>query len=500
MGLRWTGTTEADLGPGRVELSARMGTAETAIALPPLGRVTADTHRAPLTVGARVVSVDVDAAQRSLSGPDPLAQLQADITDDLPDAFAAFVRHVLLYAAGTGAVAALLLPGRGAWHAVPGAVGGVVAVTALLAATWGPYDLDAFAEPTLEGELARAPGLIAAAEENLRDLETVRSRVQTLSDRLAELYAASLGELPGGAPGETSILHVSDLHLNPLAAQLVVDLAGDLGVDAILDTGDVTTFGFAIEARFGEILAQAPVPYYVVPGNHDSAQSREQLAATEGITVVDDAVVEVEGVRILGISDPTFTASNELPTEQANERKLALAPGVADRVRAEQPDVLAVHDVRQASASTGAVPVVVAGHTHERSDAVVEGTHVLVVGSTGATGLGSFTVETDHPSEAEVLRFDGDELVAVDYLTVNGVGGDFVLERHLVEQADETPAGPGATTTSAGASAEGPEDETGLGLGVEEGRLGRHALAAVGGGLDLGDRRRSQQHAGLRRP
>lgn len=488
VGLRWTGATDAELGPGRVELSARLGAAGTAIALPPLGRITAHTHRAPLAVGARVESVDVDAAQRSLSGPDPLAHLQADITEDLPGAFAAFVRHVLLYAAGTGAVAALLLPGRGAWHAVPGAVGGVVAVAVLLFATWRPYDLDAFAEPTFEGELARAPGLVAAAQDNLRDIEAVRSRVDTLSDRLAQLYAASLGELPGGAPGETSILHVSDLHLNPLAAQLVVDLAGDLGVDAILDTGDVTTFGFAIEARFGEILAQAPVPYYVVPGNHDSAQNREQLAAIEGLTVVDGTVVDVGGVRILGIPDPTFTASNELSTQQANERKLALAPEVAERVRAEAPDVLAVHDVRQAADSAGEVPLVVAGHTHERSEEVVDGTRFLVVGSTGATGLGSFTVQTDLPSEAEVLRFDGDELVAVDHLTVNGVGGSFVLERQLVEPPGGAP------------SVEGAEDETGLGLGVEEGRLGGHAVAAVGGGLDLGHRRRPQQDPGLRRP
>src|SRR5690606_23347698 len=232
--------------------------------------------------------------------------LQSEITKDLPEVFRRFARQVLLFAAGTGAVAALLLPGRGWWHALPGAVGGVAAVGVLFLAAWGPYDIDAFQEPVFEGELARAPGLIAAAERNLEDLEAVRSRVETLSDRLAELYAASIGELPGGAPGETSILHVSDIHLNPLGAELVVQLAEDLGVDAILDTGDVTTFGFSIEARFGRILAQAPVPYYVVPGNHDSAQNREQLAAIDGLTVLDRDVVEVGEVRILGVPDPTF--------------------------------------------------------------------------------------------------------------------------------------------------------------------------------------------------
>ena len=488
IGLRWTGSTEAELGPGRVELSAELGRGQTAIALPPLGRVTADTHDVPISVSARVVAVDVDAAQRTISGADPVAALQDGITDDLPAAFADFVRHILLFAAGTGAVAALLLPGRGLWHAVPGAIGGAGAVAALLLATWLPYDLDAFEEPTFEGELARAPGLIAAAEQNLRDLETVRSRVQILSDRLAELYAASLDELPGGAPGETSILHVSDLHLNPLGAELVVQLAEDLGVDAILDTGDVTTFGFTIEARFGEILARAPVPYLVVPGNHDSAQNRQQLADLDGITVLDGRVAEVGEVRILGVPDPTFTASNELSTEAANQRKLNLADDVAALVELEEPDLLAVHDARQAQESTGLVPVVVAGHTHRRGEEVVDGSLVLTVGSTGATGLGAFTVETDLPYEAQVLRFDGPRLVAVDYLTVEGIGGSFTLERRLVPQADE----PG--------SAEGAEEEAGLGLGVEEGGLRRHALTTVRGVLDLGHGRRPEEHAGLGGP
>lgn len=493
IGLRWTGSTEAELGPGRVELSAELGPGQTAIALPPLGRVTADTHDMPVTVAAEVVAVDVEAAQRTVSGADPVSALQEGITEDMPGAFAGFVRHVLIFAAGTGAVAALLLPGRSLWHAVPGAVGGAGAVAAVLLATWVPYDLDAFEEPTLEGELARAPGLIAAAERNLRDLETVRSRVEIVSDRLAELYAASLDELPGGAAGETSILVVSDLHLNPLGAELVVDLAGDLGVDAILDTGDVTSFGFTIEARFGEILAQAPVPYLVVPGNHDSAQNRQQLADLEGITVLDETVAQVGEVRILGVPDPTFTASNELSTEAANRRKLNLADEVAVLVETEEPDLLAVHDARQAQQSAGLVPVIVAGHTHRRGEEVVDGTRLLAVGSTGATGLGAFTVETELPYEAQVLRFDGARLVAVDYLTVEGIGGSFTLERRLVPDVDESDGeGPD--------SAEGAEDETGLGLRVEEGGLRRHALASVRGLLDLGHGRRPQEDAGLGGP
>jgi predicted phosphodiesterase len=226
---------------------------------------------------------------------------------------------------------------------------------------------------------------------------------------------------------------VSDLHVNPLGAELVVRLATDLHVDAILDTGDVTTFGLGVEARFGALLAQAPVPYLLVPGNHDSMANRLELGQVEGIRVLDGELVTVGGVRILGIADPTFTASNEVSTEEANARKAALTGDVRRQVEVEDPDLLAVHDPAQAVAATGIVPVVVAGHIHKRSEAVVDGTLVLTIGSTGATGLGTFTVETARPYEAEVLRFSGDELVAIDHLSVSGIDGGFTLERRLVE-------------------------------------------------------------------
>lgn len=429
------GRTEKAVGPGRVEVSAvpaRSGA--TVVELPPLGRVQAGTHTAPLRLTARVLAVDIDAAQRATQGADPVEALREDVAGALPGVLRAFVLRALLAAALVGGIVALALPGRHWWYAAAGAAGGLLAVALLLVGTWVPYDIDAFEEPQLSGELRRVPGLLAAAQDNLQGIEEVRDRVQVISSRLAELYAASVGELPGGAPGETSILHVSDLHLNPLGAELVVRLAEDLGVDAVLDTGDVTSFGLGVEARFGALLEASPVPYLLVPGNHDSAENRAQLAQLEGITVLDGDAVQVGDVRILGVADPTFTASNEVSTEQANEIKAAVTGDVRAQVLAGRPDVLAVHDLAQAADTPGVVPVVVAGHVHERSQREERGTWLLTVGSTGATGLGAFTVETGRPYEAEVLRFRDGKLVAVDYLAVSGVNGEFTLERRLVDQ------------------------------------------------------------------
>jgi Icc-related predicted phosphoesterase len=438
LALTWSGSMEAAVGPGRVQLSASVRPGGgTTVELPPLGQIEAATHRAPLGLRATVLAVDVDAVQRTATGADPVSAIERSVTGDLGPAVTRFAWRTVGLSAIAGAIGALVLPRRHWWTIVSGGGAGALVVAALLAATWAPYDREAFNEPTFHGELVRVPGLLEAAERNLGGIEEVRGRVDAMSDRLASLYAASAGELPGGEEGDTSILHVSDLHLNPLAADLVVQLAADLAVDAVLDTGDVTSFGLPVEARYGQVLASVDVPYLLVPGNHDSPANRRQLAEIDGITMVDREVVEVDGLRILGVADPTFTATNEITTDEAREQRIAAAGRVADLVREEEPHVLAVHDRRLADESLGAVPLVVAGHIHERSDTVEDGTRVLTVGSTGATGLEELTVETSRPYEAQVLRFRDGVLLAIDYLTVEGIAGDFTLERRLVQPSED---------------------------------------------------------------
>jgi predicted phosphodiesterase len=225
---------------------------------------------------------------------------------------------------------------------------------------------------------------------------------------------------------------VSDLHSNPLGLEVVEQLATSFDVDAVLDTGDLTSFGNPLEARVTSLIDDVGVPYLLVPGNHDSDANRAAFAAVPAITLLDGDVAEVGEVRILGIGDPTFTADNQVSTEEANRRKDELSPGVLALVRRDEPDLLAVHDLRQAEDVPGWVPVVVAGHTHERSSTEEEGTILMTVGSTGATGLGSFLVETQLAYEAQVLRFDGARLVAVDYVTLRGVSGDFTVQRQVI--------------------------------------------------------------------
>jgi hypothetical protein len=134
-------------------------------------------------------------------------------------------------------------------------------------------------------------------------------------------------------------------------------------------------------------------------------------------------------VRVLGFADPSFTVDGETTYDDNKRLRREQAIEVGTEVWKQQPDVLAVAGLDQAAASVGAVPLVISGDIHERAETVVEGTLMLNVGSTGATGLGSFTVDTNLPYEAQVLNFRDGELVAVDYVKVVGVTGAFSVER-----------------------------------------------------------------------
>ena len=435
--LRMASPVRAAVGPGTVEVGATsVADGVTKVALPPLGRIVASTHRAPLRLDVRLDELDVERLQAMLSEPRAQDRITASVRADLPALLRRFVLRSLVAALVVGGVAGAIVPGRRPLHIALGAAGGLLGVGLPLLWTWQGYDTEAFEEARFEGALRRAPAVLEAAERSVGDLDRVSGLVQALSGQVAGLYAAT--DL-GVVKGETLILHVSDIHSNPLGVELVEQLAESFDVDAVLDTGDLTSYGSPLEGRISGLIEDIDVPYLLVPGNHDSDANRAAFAAASGITVLDGTMATVGRVRILGIGDPTFTADNVVSTADANERKEALSPGVVATVRRDEPDLLAVHDLRQAAGAAGWVPVVAAGHTHARSARTEDGTTFLTVGSTGATGLGSFLVETATPYEAQILRFDSRRLVAVDYVTLVGVSGDFTIDRDVVPDpsADE---------------------------------------------------------------
>src|SRR5207237_6722012 len=111
--------------------------------VPPLGRVSASTHRMPVTLQAQVDEVDVDRLQNLLSTDEPGDRLRSEFSADLEPLLRAFALRALLAAAAAGALAGALVPRRRWTHAVAGVVGGIASVGLLLGGAWHGYDADA---------------------------------------------------------------------------------------------------------------------------------------------------------------------------------------------------------------------------------------------------------------------------------------------------------------------------------------------------------------------
>lgn len=420
-----------ELGPATVAASVRVASGATEFAAPPLGAVSARTHAWPLRVRIALTEVDLDELETALTTGDPDA-LVDDIASDLRSLTRSVMIRLAVAAAVIGALAGALLPRRRVRYVVASTVGGLCAVVALAGPTAATYDDGAFDEPRFTGALRRAPQVIDALERGAASFDVVASRYETLAGRLSRVM--TLATKPRLELDEaTAVLHVSDVHSNPLGVEFVERLARAFDVDAIVDTGDLTSFGAPVEARVGRLLSALPVHMYFVPGNHDSPSNRKAIAALPGVTLLQGQRTSVAGVDVVGWADPTFTAGNDVSTEEGNAARAAAAGDVAAAVAATSPDVLAVHDVRLASQAFGDVPLVLAGHTHERGVEERDGTLVLTVGSAGATGLGAFAVEADVPYEAQVVYFEDGRAVAVDYVSSSGLGDEFQVEHRLLD-------------------------------------------------------------------
>ncbi len=241
-----------------------------------------------------------------------------------------------------------------------------------------------------------------------------------------------------------ALLHVSDLHLNPAGFDLVAQVVQQFEVDGVLDTGDITDWGSAPETNLITSIGNLGVPYVFIRGNHDSAVTAAVVASGPDATVLDYSATTLAEVPVVGAPDPRFTPDKgtgdvDFPEEELAATGEVLAAVVEDL---EVPPAFAlVHDPKQAPALDGVVPVVLAGHTHDREVTEMDGgTLLMVQGSTGGAGLRALEGEYPEPLTCTVLYVDArtGQLQAYDDITLGGLGlAEATIARTVVERPEE---------------------------------------------------------------
>jgi predicted phosphodiesterase len=318
-------------------------------------------------------------------------------------------------------------------------LGGLTATVLLLGPALATYDVTAFREPRYDGALEYAPALIGDVRTGLDRLRTLREEMVRIGRNLDRAYAAlasPVGEVDGN--GTVRVLHISDLHLNPAGFDLAERLADQFDVAAVVDTGDMGTWGLPREPQVAANIGRFEVPYLFVKGNHDDTDMVKAVAANDNARVLDGAGTEVAGIRFYGVADPTFTPGKGTQVEEFEDLKVARSVGVAGAIdhQALRPDVLLVHDGRLAAYARGHVATVLDGHLHRFGTEVVNGTRTLQTGTVGAGGPDNFRAKDPPPADAQVIYFDPQthRPVAVDRISVRLPGSSFSVERLLLPE------------------------------------------------------------------
>ncbi|MEV4891187.1 metallophosphoesterase [Nonomuraea sp. NPDC055795] len=435
LGIVLSGTVPAQIGPVETGMSLRPAwKGETIVDASPLGTLTFRTHDAPLRLRITLENIDQEQARALIEDPRLADRLPGILERDLREGVSLLIIRSLL-CAGAGALVATVLVFRRPRVALMGLLVASVALAGtgtLAAATFKPNSV---LEPRYSGIIAAAPSLVGSAESIVTKFESYRAQLTKLVTNVSKLYD-TVRDLPvyDADPTSIRVLHVSDIHLNPIAWNVIRSMTDQFKVDLIVDTGDISDHGSKPENKFVEEIGKLGVPYVFVRGNHDSAITQKAVAQQKNAIVLDDKVAEVNGLRIYGIGDPRFTPDKSVPVDPDLSRLEQFGRSHAVR-QAAPPDLVAVHDPTIAKGFSGYAPMILTGHSHQRSTTVLpSGSRVLVQGSTGGAGLRALEHAEPTPVQASVLYFDKKtrRLQAWDDVTLGGLGEQSVhIQRHV---------------------------------------------------------------------
>lgn len=460
LGLLVGGSVNQPIGP--VDATMKFSPAvfgDTQIDVPPLGNLGADTHDGPLKLDVGVVQVREADARRIVENPFLIESLGDQVTRDVSEG----MRRLAIKSALAGMLGTVVLTAV-VYRRVRPVLAAVAMTTVALGATaaYGraSFREDALATPTYNGLLSLAPAAIGDVEDLRNNFTAYGQQLSKIVTNVSQLYDVT-SSLPQAPDDDTiRVLFVADIHDNTTTFDVMESVIEQFGIVAVVDAGDISDHGLAVENPLFEPIRGLGVPYVYVRGNHDSALTEQALRAMPNVTVLNDNVATIAGLRIAGSGDPLFTPDQTVKLSAEEQDTLLREQGdrLANAVGAttDQPagaDLVVVHEPKAAEPLFGRVPLVLSGHTHERAADTRAGTHLLIQGSSGGAGLRALEHEDPTPLQLSVLYFDPDtkQLVAYDDLTLGGLGQTSVqIQRHAVDTKTlEIPGAPLAPTVPA---------------------------------------------------
>ncbi len=414
----------------------------TQLTVPPFGMVRAQTHLPPLTYQVVLNNINLD----TLSDVIPKFA-QEDFIEQLQNQIRSFLYYFFLRVLALGflgGAAGVYLSGIKKFKSVMlGGSIGIILMGIFILMTIFSYNTMAFSNPEFEGALSAAPWMVGLVEESLIKVNTLGQQMEVMATSVYNVFEKIERIEPlGTVDGELKVLHVSDIHNNPVGIKFTNQVINTFNVDLVIDTGDITDFGTPLETELIADLADFDVPYVFVPGNHDSPEVISRMKEIDNVIVLEEGKINMLGLVIAGIADPS-SRSLEMAVmdrwvidDYAQRLETVVEEG-------EPTDIVAVHHPRISEGLMGEVPVILNGHTHSLYFRQEEGSVVFNAGTSGAAGIRGLQTRQEVPYSVVLLHYsrveEGLRLVAADFIKVFQLHSGFSLERVLFssQEADE---------------------------------------------------------------
>lgn len=261
-------------------------------------------------------------------------------------------------------------------------------------------------------------------------ISTYRESVEFYGDLAAKVADAEGIREPEG--DEVTALVVSDRHDNITMDQVAAAVAERADVSFVINLGDDTANGASWEDFSIHSLAAAfeDYPVYAVAGNHDQGPYIREEMEQAGFTVLDGEIEEIEGITLLGASDPrssgltagyTGNEDDNIAAIGTQSRELAETACSAD----ERLSLLMVHSSASGrdTIDRGCADLVLSGHLHRQvgpteSEGEEGITTALTMASTGgavyAFALGS---KLRRDAQVTLVTFDEGRPVGLQIVT-----------------------------------------------------------------------------------
>lgn len=407
----------------------------TRLQIPPFGSIEAATHSTPIQINVVLENIDIDYLQEYLNSNTESQAVFKNLADEFKEVLYYFVFKILVLSFLGGLVGSIFVVGRDFKAAILGSITALCVCLLLIFTTYMSFNPQNFQDSKYQGAIKFAPWIITMTETAVdkfnvweEQIKLLVNNLNKLSERMEQIKPINQDE------NDIIILHVSDIHNNPVAHELIQKITESFPVDFVINTGDITDYGTPIEGKLLTTLKQIKIPYLFIPGNHDSPEVIKEISKYPQVQVLSAGMINIQGIRIMSYPDPSSTSFHIVPNEKDNleEKQIALL-NIWQNAEIK-PHIVAVHNINMAELLKGQAPLILYGHTHQLQITSEKDTVMINAGTTGGAGIRGLQSNKDVPYSVCILYLQHDEnndviLTAVDVISVNNLETGFLMER-----------------------------------------------------------------------